>query len=278
MTMKRILIADSSADLNPALTERLNVRHVPFPINVGGKEYLDDGSMDIPEFIQTVKASSEAAKTAAPPPAGFEAAMEDAEESFIVTISSKLSTTYVNACLAAREVMEKGLRRVHVFDSRSASVGETAVCAKLREWMDAGLGFDEIVRRGEAFIESLHTYFVLEDLSTLVKAGRIPKLAGKLAKRLSIVPVCAGIQGEIKVHEIKRGVKSALNRMSAAIGESLKDFSDRTLYIAHVNCPERAEEVRGLVLEKANFADCQIVAARGLSTTYANDGGIIVAY
>lgn len=278
METKRLIVSDSSADLNGILREQIQLQHVAFPIDVGGRSFIDDGSIDIEDFLRTVADSEEVAKTAAPSPGGFIQALEQATEGFIVTITSKLSSCYNNACLAARELMESGKRKIHVFDSKSASVGETALCAKIQSWIDENYSFEEIVERGEAFIENMHTFFVLEDLSTLIKSGRIPLLAGKIAQHLSICPVCTGHDGDIKMNNVRRGIKGALGKMAQMIADSATDFSDRVLYIAHVNCPQRAEAVWTLILERANFKDCQIVEAGGLSATYANKGGIIVAY
>nr|WP_072513876.1 DegV family protein [Ndongobacter massiliensis] len=278
METKRLIVSDSSADLNAALRDHVQLQQVAFPIEVGGRSFLDDGSIDLDEFLRAIAESDEVAKTAAPSPGGFIQALEEATEGFIVTITSKLSSCYNNACLAARELMESGKRKIHVFDSKSASVGETALCVKIQSWIDENCSFEEIVQRGEAFVESMHTFFVLKDLSTLVKSGRIPSLAGKIAQRLSICPVCTGHDGEVKVSNVRRGIKGALGKMAQMIADSATDFSERVLYIAHVNCPQRAEAVRGLIMERANFKDCQIVEAGGLSSTYANNGGIIVAY
>ena len=41
-------------------------------------------------------------------------------------------------------------------------------------------------------------------------------------------------------------------------------------------CPERAEAVRKLILEKVKVKDSFIVDTAGISSMYANDGGIIV--
>lgn len=275
---KPVILSDSSLDLNESLASRVEVKKVAFPINVGDKEYLDDGSIDIPEFLKQIAATPTVAKTAAPSPGGFMEAFGDAVEGFIITISGKLSACYSNACLAARELMAEGNRKVHVFDSMSASVGETAIADRVAGWIAEGLSFDEIVRRGEEFLQSMKTYFVLEDLSTLVKAGRIPKLAGKFVQRLSIIPVCEGVQGEIKICQVKRGMKSALKQLASIIGKEAKNAEEKTLYISHVMCEERAEEFRDLVMSLVPFKNCEIIATGGLSTTYANDGGIIVAF
>ena len=53
---------------------------------------------------------------------------------------------------------------------------------------------------------------------------------------------------------------------------------EKILVITHCNCLDRAKEIKDKVVERYNFKDVLIVPARGLSSTYENDGGIIISY
>jgi hypothetical protein len=68
--------------------------------------------------------------------------------------------------------------------------------------------------------------------------------------------------------------------MAEQIAEKCKDIdmSERTLYITHCQCPDRARFARDVVLKKVGFKDCQILKAGGISTIYANSGGFVLAY
>ena len=46
--------------------------------------------------------------------------------------------------------------------------------------------------------------------------------------------------------------------------------------ITHCNAPDRAETMKKLLMEKAEFKGCLIMDTRGVSSMYANDGGVIV--
>ena len=52
----------------------------------------------------------------------------------------------------------------------------------------------------------------------------------------------------------------------------------RTLAICHCNCLERAFQVRDMVEAKCRFAAIHILEAGGITTVYADDGGIVAAY
>ena len=55
-----------------------------------------------------------------------------------------------------------------------------------------------------------------------------------------------------------------------------KNTENKVLAIAHCNCPERAREIERMILDKIKVKDSFIVETGGISTMYANDGGIIV--
>lgn len=46
--------------------------------------------------------------------------------------------------------------------------------------------------------------------------------------------------------------------------------------ITHCNCKERAEKVKEMILDKIKVKDVVIMDTQGVSSMYANDGGVIV--
>ena len=56
--------------------------------------------------------------------------------------------------------------KIHVFNSRSASIGETLIVKKIVECEEAGMSFERVVETVELYISTQHTYFVLENLET----------------------------------------------------------------------------------------------------------------
>ena len=125
----------------------------------------------------------------------------------------------------------------------------------------------------------MKTFFILESLDNLMKAGRISKIMGHIASALSIKPIMGGDEnGTIKLIEKVRGSKRAFKRLVEVIGEQGEGFEDKILGIAHCNALDKAEELKKRIEEKYKFKEIIIVETAGLSTAYANDGGIIIAF
>lgn len=274
------IVADSCCDLNENLKEQMNIKIAPLTIQLEGQVYRDDETLDIDNFIANMRACSESPKTACPSPKEFMDAYEGEESIFVVTLSSALSGTYKSAVLAKDMFMEEiGKKFIHVFDSLSASIGETLISLKISEMAKKGLEDSQIVEKVNEYIKGMKTFFMLETLENLVKAGRISPLVAKVTSILNVKPIMAGTEeGSIKAHEKVIGSKRAFRRFVEVIGEEGSNLEDKILGIAHCNCLEKALEFKNEVLKRYNFKDIIIVKTAGISSVYANEGGLIIAF
>ena len=274
------IISDSGSDITKEMEQKMKITTVPFKIDVNGKEYVDDEKFNMPDFLATMKASSEPIRTACPSPFDYEKAIEeaDAEYVFIITISSKLSGSYNSANIAKNVIEEKGKKKVHIFDSKSASAGETCVAIKIHECIEKNMNYEEIIEEVEKYIDDLKTFFILESLDNLIKNGRIKKTAGLIANVLNIRPIMIGVQGEISFFVMNRGFKKSLLKLAEALGTVCNNFEERTLVISHVNALDKAMDFKKKVESLYKFKDIEIVHTRGLSSGYADNGGIVIAF
>ncbi|MCR4834278.1 MAG: DegV family protein [Butyrivibrio sp.] len=273
------LVVDSCCDLPEELKNDSRIQRIPFVLQIKDRHIIDDDTFDQLDFIKSVAESEECPKSACPSPDLFMKAFDtDADDIYVVTISSKLSGCYNSAILAQSMYEEdnEGKKKIHVFDSRSACCGETQIVFRVMELAEQGKTFEEIVEDVENYRDGMNTYFVLDNLETLRKNGRLSGVKALVASTLSIKPVMCGIQGSIAQRGQGIGIKKALMRMTDLCVAEVKDPAEKTLMITHCNCYERAEVVKGMILTKTEFKKVVIVDAAGLSTMYANDGGIVV--
>lgn len=277
--MTRIIVVDSCAEFNDEMLAQKNYKRVPFFIDTNGKHLMADPEMDIDSLLQDIKETKDVTKTAAPTPESFYESGKGYDEVFYVTISSKLSTTYNSAYIAKTLLEEDNPNvKVHVFDSKSAACGESLLVEMIQKGIKEDDAFEKIVSDVEEKIKDMQTVFVLEDISTLVKNGRVSKIKGFLASKLSIMPISVAVDGEIDVRHQARGFKNALIKTVDTIGEVSNSFINKTLYITHVRNKERAIALKDLALQKYDFKDVKIFDATGLSTVYANRNGLIMAF
>lgn len=273
------IVADSSCDLNEELQEQLDVSLIPFKIDLDDKKFVDNEDLDVSELISVMKNSPNPVRTSCPSPGDFVEEYKKYDTTFVIAISSQLSGTYNSAVLAKDMVKEEYPDKfIHVFDSKSASIGETLIAIKIKELIDQNLGNLEIVEKVEKYIKEMKTYFILESLDNLIKNGRISKTKGLIANVLNFKPIMGANDGNIELVENVRGRKRAFKRLVEIIGESGEKLEEKVLAISHANALERAEELKKEIQGRYNFKDIILVKTGGLSTAYANDGGIILAF
>ena len=272
------IVVDSCCDLPTEYRKDPRFQVIPLILQIDEHIIVDDETFDQADYLSKVAASENCAKTACPSPELYmEAYNCDADDVYVVTLSSKLSGSYNSALLGKNLYHEEyGEKNIYIADSLSACCGEAQIALKAMELAESGLSFNEVVEKLETFRDELLTYFVLDSLETLRKNGRLTGMKALVATTLNITPVCCGIRGEIVQKSQGIGMRKALMKMTDLVAQELKNPEEKTLMITHVNCFERASVVRDLLLKKIPFKDAIIVDAAGVATTYAGDGGIVV--
>ena len=274
------IVADSCCELTADMKKRGNIEIAPLTLEVGGESILDDETFDQKYFLKRVAECPECPKSACPSPDYFRKSfLNGAERCYAVTLSAQLSGSYNSAVLGANLAQEENEDlKIHVFNSRSASIGETLIVKKIVECEEAGMSFERVVETVELYISTQHTYFVLENLETLRKNGRLSKAKALVASALKIKPVMGSTpEGDIVQLDQARGINKALMKMVDAVVNDAQHVETKTLAISHCNCPERAEMVKEALLEHLAVQDVFVLDTQGVSSMYANDGGIIIA-
>src|SRR5699024_4989784 len=200
---------------NEELEKNLNIDLIPFNISIDDEEFTDDEDLNIKNLIDSMKKSPNPVKTSCPSPGDFLKKFKKAKDIFAVTISANLSGTYNSAMLAKDMILDEYPNKfVHVFNSKSASVGETLVSLKIEELIKEKLDNLEIVKTVEKYIDEMKTFFILESLDNLIKNGRISKVKGLVASILNFRPIMGEDgEGNIQLVENHRGSKKSMNRL-----------------------------------------------------------------
>ena len=273
------VIVDSCGEFTPEMNEDERFQHVSLGIQIEDTHLTDDEKLDQKDLLKRIAESAQCAKSSCPSPEKYmESYHCEAERIYVVTLSSELSGSYNSAVLGKNLYEEEyGEKDIYVFNSRSASVGETLIACKIQECEEAGMDFETVIQNVEQYIETQHTYFVLENLDTLRKNGRLTGIKSLVAGALNIKPVMGSTpEGTICQLDKARGMKKALVKMADCVAADVTNAGEKILAIAHCNCEERALEVQRMLKERFAVKSSFIVDTSGISTVYANDGGIIV--
>lgn len=218
------IIVDSTADLTPQVRERVAV--VPLTIHFGEEEFVDGVDITAREFYEKLAAAKELPSTSQASPYAFSAAfgqaVADGDEVVAVVVSSKLSGTYQSALIAADDYPGK----VYVVDSRNIALGLALLTEYAVRLADEGCSAAEIAAMLETARERVRLMAVVDTLEYLQRGGRLSKTAAIAGGILSIKPVVAIADGQIKVLAKGRGNKQANSLMNQ---EAVKAGIDKTM-------------------------------------------------
>lgn len=272
------IVVDSCCELPEEFANDPRFERVPLGLEVGDYQILDDENFNQTEFLQKVAECPTCPKSSCPSPERFmEAYHVDADHIYAVTLSSHLSGSYNSAMVGKNLYFEKyGEKKIHVVDSESASGGEYQIALKLMELEEQGLPFETIVETIENFRDTRCVYFVLDNLETLRKNGRLSGIKALVATTLNIKPVMSANHGVITQVGQCIGVKKALAKLADMVVKDIGSGAGRKLIITHCNTPERAQLVKEMITRQTTFEDVIVMDTKGVSSMYANDGGVIV--
>lgn len=273
------IVVDSCGEFTEEMERDPHFAHAALTLFIDGEQFVDDETFDQLDFLKKMKASPNCPKSSCPSPELYRAAFDcGAEHLYAVTLSAELSGSYNSAVLGGKLLQEEHPEaKVHVFNSCSASVGETRIAQMIQQCEEAGMSFEEVVETVEKFTREMHTYFVLETLENLRKNGRLSLVKALVASALNIKPYMGATEnGEIIQLGQARGMQKSLRKMVEAMAAEVKNPEEKVLAISHCNNRERAEFVKEEVLKILKVKDVLILNTRGVSSLYAAEGGIIM--
>lgn len=272
------IVADSCCDMTPELREQLGVVSVPLTMTLGEDSYVDDETLDLPAFMAEMKQCTGRIGSAAPAPQLYRDAFCQNAPCFGITLSGQLSGSHQSALVGRDMAAEEGTE-VYVFDSKSASAGEVLLAVHLRELIDKGHPSLAIIAKMERFIKEMKTYFVLDSIENLQKNGRLNALVGKVISILGIKPVLGSDgNGNIALFSHARGQDQVVQRLAETVAKSKKETRGQDLVITHCNNPGLAARLKDAIERAYHFRKVWVVPTGGLSSVYADNKGVVIAF
>lgn len=252
------IVTDSTTDLTPELIQELDVQVIPLCYMMGGKTYHNipgGGEMTDKEFYAKLRAGSMSTTTQVNSEEFlhvFTPLLEAGQDVLYIAFSSGLSGTYQSAVLAREELKQRFPdRRLEVFDSLCASMGEGLLvyhAAKLRQ---AGKSLDEVLAWLKENVLNLCHWFTVDDLNHLKRGGRVSTATALVGTMLGIKPVLhVDDEGHLIPVSKVRGRKQSLDALVRRMEDTVLDPGNQMVFISHGDCLEDAQYVERQIQEK----------------------------
>ncbi len=257
--LKEVMItADSTCDLPSYLIEKNNITILPLSILLGDKSYSDGVDIFPRDIYAYVNKTGDLPKTAAVTPAQYNTVFKEFTEQgkavVHIGLSSAISSSYQNACIAAAEFED-----VYCIDSKSLCTAMGLLVLKACDFREKGFDAKKIYNRVNSLVPKVSTTFVLNNLEYLHKGGRCSGVAKFSANVLGIKPsIAVDENGRLDVAKKYRGKIDLVYKQY--ISDSLKDvnkFDPARVVIANsgdIN-PEIISFAKGVIEGKNKFTE-----------------------
>lgn len=239
MSEKILIASDSTCDLSPELIEKYGIVIVPLNVTLGDKQYTDGVDIDPDMIYENYEKTGQLPKTSALNIADaadfYEKYTSEGYSIILFCISSDMSSTYSNLCLAAEDY-----ENVHVVDSRNLSTGVGLLVLAAADMAREGNKTSaQIAQECREMAPCVDASFVIDSLEFLYKGGRCSALAMFGANALGLKPCILVKDGKMGVGKKYRGKfdRVLLQYIAERIGDGSDICLDR-VFVTHAGCDE----------------------------------------
>ena len=252
--MKIKITSDSTCDLSKELLEKYDITLFPLTVIKDDKAYADGVTITTDDIFAHVAAGGSLCSTTAGSMGEYLDLFKKYADSYDaivhISLSSELSSSYQNACLAAEE-----FSNVVVIDSQNLSTGQGLVVLKACELTNCASSLEEIKQKLNDFTSKVEASFLVDRLDYLVKGGRCSSVAALGANLLNLKPCIEVKNGKMGVVKKYRGNYSKC--LSAYVKDRIanRDDLDRnTLFITRSPVSDEClQAVEAAIEEFADF-------------------------
>ncbi len=272
------ITVDSTCDLSKKIVEKCGIEVVSLYTVLGDKS-LRDGIEVVPDDIyRFVEEKGVLPKTSAGAIDDYMSVFKKyTDEGFEVihfSLSSEMSSSHQNACIAAGEI-----GNVYVVDSRNLSTGTGLLVLDACDMVKEGLGASEIVEKIKKNIPLVRASFVVDNLEYLKMGGRCSSVAALGANLLKIKPRIDVKDGKMGMGDKYRGQYSKVMLTYVKDVLSKEKVNAKRVFITHTKCdPELIEAIRNEVVNTVDFEEIYETTAGCVITSHCGPNTIGVLF
>lgn len=236
------LVTDSNADLPLHAFDQYQIHQIALNIHMDGHDYLDKYSITADQFYEQLPFCQTHPKTSFPSLFAIEQRLRPLSEKYqdvlVLSVSQGLSGTHD----AIKSAAEK-FSNVQVLDTKHCSAAQGLLLAEAAEQLEKQVAMPTLLQHIRACIPNTHFWFMVHDLSALIRSGRINRLLGKMAQ-FSGVRLLFSMTPEGKVHLMGQAFSEAAALQKILQAVQAKQHAGRQLKRYAVVHAKAAEEAR----------------------------------
>lgn len=265
------IVTDSSSDIPRYLAEELNITVLPARILFGRHAYLDGIEMPVNEFYRRLQTTKYHPVTTPTSPADIHSLLKDIEEMgediLIITLPESLSKFQESIRIAVRDITRV---KTQILDSTGTSMYQGLLVIQAAKLARLGLGIDQITEEVQLLAGGTILYAIVNNLTYLVRGGRIGVATQKIGSLLKINPILEVNDGEVESSDRARGMIKGIQRTVHLLDQQYNKTTELICSVIHSEAPILAAHLTQLVKDK--FTVTEFIPTKIGPTIGANVG------
>lgn len=274
------IITDSTSDIGLDYAKELNIEIVPLKVIFNTAEYKDRIDLQPEKFYELLENCDALPTTSQPAPQDFMDFFEDAKQKkdsvILITLSSGLSGTYQNACMA-KDLVE--YEDIHIIDSLSATQALRLIVEKAVSLRDKGFSAEEIVKEIENYKTRVKIYGIVDTLEFLLKGGRLSRTSATVGSVLKLKPIIGFKEkGKLDVFGKARGTQKATDKLIDLIKQGNEIDLDEPVCIAYTGNNTSIEKFENKLKDELGIKNVKHGVVGPVIGTHAGPGACLITY
>lgn len=246
------IIIDSCCDLPASVVDVPGVEVLRFPYLLDGVEHFDDmyTSMSAREYFDSLRKGATPSTAQVPIPT-FVDAFTKAIESGVPTVYLSFTSGLSGSCNTAELIRDELVAahpgaELYVVDTKLASIAEGLLVYEAIRQRARGLSAQELVEWVEEARYFVNEQFMVDDLESLKRGGRIPASVAFAGSKLDVKPMLdISLDGRLSLTGVARGRKKGLKQLAEYFRKHRVETGRSTqIVIGSADCPKDVERLK----------------------------------
>lgn len=257
--MKTAIVTDSASYLSAADVEKYDIHVVPITVIFGQQTYLENVEITSKEFYERMRTAPELPTTTQITLGQMQTMYDQlAAAGYDAVISIHLSSGITSFITNLESYLPNVTNiKVYPFDSLITAAGEADMVLLAAKLVAAGYTPEQVIEQLKKIRETTDVYFVVDNLSHLVRTGRLSNASGLVGNLLRIKPVLTFQDGKIVAIQKERTMRRAYAAIKAKLAAAI-DAADYPLRVTIENGNNPKLQAEWTADLKASFPDLTI--------------------
>ena len=251
-----VICIDASVDIEQKFIDDNGVVIIPMEYMIGSEEKMmqnrltDEQSLAFYDAMRRGEITHTSQITPFTYQQVFKREAEKGHDILYISLSSGLSSTYASALNAAEDIEEEfdGLK-IEVVDSLAATGGMGLILIMAVKNLQDGMSLSDNAAALRNSAGKVCHWFLVDDLKYLRRGGRISAATAVAGAVLNIKPILKiADDGTLVSIAKKRGLAKASSFLTECYAAAVDRSLPPDVVIAHADCEQEAEAMRGRIL------------------------------